>query len=75
VPPHYDSLLAKLIVHGNTREEVLARARGALDTFVVQGIHTTLPLLSAIVRDEGFIRGDVDTRYVERFLSDPNALS
>ncbi len=70
VPPHYDSLLAKLIVHGNTREEALARARGALDSFVVQGVHTTIPLLAAIVRDDAFVKGEIDTRYIERFLSE-----
>ena len=70
VPPHYDSLLAKLIVHGNTREEALARGRVALDSFVIEGVHTTIPILSAIVRDEHFIRGEVDTRFVERFLSE-----
>lgn len=70
VPPHYDSLLAKLIVHGNTREEALARGRVALDSFVIEGVHTTIPILSAIVRDEDFIRGEVDTRFVERFLSE-----
>jgi acetyl-CoA carboxylase, biotin carboxylase subunit len=70
VPPHYDSLLAKLIVHGNTREEALARGRVALDSFVIEGVHTTIPLLSAIVRDPNFIRGDVDTRFVERFFAE-----
>jgi acetyl-CoA carboxylase biotin carboxylase subunit len=70
VPPHYDSLLAKLIVYGNTREEALARGRVALDSFVIEGVHTTIPILSAIVRDEHFMRGEVDTRFVERFLSE-----
>ena len=70
VPPHYDSLLAKLIVYGNTREEALARGRVALDSFVIEGVHTTIPILSAIVRDENFMRGEVDTRFVERFLSE-----
>ena len=70
VPPHYDSLLAKLIVYCNTREEALARGRVALDSFVIEGVHTTIPILSAIVRDESFVRGEVDTRFVERFLSE-----
>lgn len=75
VPPHYDSLLAKLIVHGNTREEALARARVALESFVVEGVHTTIPILSAIVRDPDFIRGEVDTRFLERFLEKGSAAS
>jgi acetyl-CoA carboxylase, biotin carboxylase subunit len=42
----------------------------ALDSFVIEGVHTTIPLLSAIVRDPHFIRGDVDTRFVERFFAE-----
>jgi acetyl-CoA carboxylase biotin carboxylase subunit len=68
VPPFYDSLLAKLIVSGNTRDEALVRARHALGTFVIEGVETTLRLLSRIVRDERFARGDVDTGYVDRFF-------
>ena len=69
VPPYYDSLLAKLIVWGQDRDEALARARVALDSFVVEGVQTTIPLLAAIVRDPGFCRGEVDTRFIERFLA------
>jgi acetyl-CoA carboxylase biotin carboxylase subunit len=67
VPPYYDSLLAKLIVSGETREEALSRARNALDSFVIEGITTTIPFLARIVRDEGFRRGEVDTHFVQRF--------
>jgi acetyl-CoA carboxylase biotin carboxylase subunit len=69
VPPYYDSLLGKLIVHGNTRAEAIARARHSLDTFVIEGVHTTIPLLSRITRDPHFVSGKVDTGFVERFLA------
>ena len=66
VPPFYDSLLAKLIVYGNTRDEALARARNALDTFVIEGVSTTLEFLARVTREETFIAGDVDTGYIDR---------
>jgi acetyl-CoA carboxylase, biotin carboxylase subunit len=69
VPPYYDSLLAKLIVSGKTREEALVRARYALGSFVIEGVHTTIPFLSEIVNDERFQKGDVDTRFVEEFMA------
>jgi acetyl-CoA carboxylase, biotin carboxylase subunit len=67
VPPYYDSLLAKLIVSGNTREEALSRARNALNHLVVEGVHTTISFLAEIMRDEEFIAGRVDTSFLERF--------
>jgi len=70
VPPFYDSLLAKLIVSGNSREEALVRARIALESFVIEGIPTTIPVLAEITRNEDFIRGDVDTHFLERFLEE-----
>jgi len=70
VPPHYDSLLAKLIVFGNTRDEALARARNALGSFVIEGVHTTIPFLSEVVRDERFMKGQVDTSFLERFMAE-----
>ncbi|MEX0935413.1 MAG: acetyl-CoA carboxylase biotin carboxylase subunit [Gemmatimonadota bacterium] len=75
VPPHYDSLLAKLIVSGKTREEALVRSRYALGSFVIEGVHTTIPFLSELVENEAFQRGDVDTRLVERILSRKKELS
>jgi len=69
VPPYYDSLLAKLIVYGNTRSEAIVRARHSLDSFVIEGISTTIPLLSRITRDARFVSGRVDTGFVERFLA------
>ena len=70
VPAYYDSLLAKLIVSGRDREEVVVRARHALESFVVEGIKTTIPFLHSITLDEEFIAGRVDTGFVDRILSD-----
>jgi acetyl-CoA carboxylase biotin carboxylase subunit len=70
VPPYYDSLLAKLIVSGNSRAEALVRARNALESFVIEGIPTTIPVLAEITRNDEFVRGDVDTHFLERFLEE-----
>ncbi|HEX8408565.1 MAG TPA: acetyl-CoA carboxylase biotin carboxylase subunit [Thermoanaerobaculia bacterium] len=67
VPPHYDSLLAKLIVRGKDRAETLARGRRALEQFVVEGVKTTIPLHRAILNNEQFIRGDISTRFMDNF--------
>ncbi|QYJ16238.1 Biotin carboxylase [Rubrobacter xylanophilus DSM 9941] len=65
VPPHYDSLLAKLIVHGESREAAIRRGVRALDEFAVSGIETTIPLHLAILEDGEFRRGGVPTRFLE----------
>jgi len=67
IPPHYDSLIAKLVVKGKNREETLARARRALDLFIIEGVKTSIPLDRAIVDDQRFIRGDFSTRFMEEF--------
>ena len=69
IPPYYDSLVGKLIVHGKTRSECLMRLRRALDEFVVDGIETTLPLFRALVRDEDIINGDYHIHWLEQFLA------
>ncbi|TVR59822.1 MAG: acetyl-CoA carboxylase biotin carboxylase subunit [Gemmatimonadales bacterium] len=69
VPPYYDSLLAKLIVSGKDREEVLERSRYALNAFVIEGIPTTIPFLSELIEDPAFRKGNVDTRFVEGFMA------
>jgi acetyl-CoA carboxylase biotin carboxylase subunit len=66
VPPNYDSLVAKLIVHQPTRAEALACMRRALAEFVVEGIHTTIPLHREIFNHSSFIEGRVDTTFIER---------
>ncbi len=75
VPPYYDSLLAKLIVSGKSREEALVRSRYALNSFVIEGVSTTIPFLSEIVESPGFQAGDVDTRFVERFMAERQGAS
>ncbi len=65
VPPFYDSMIAKLIVHGNDRSEALAKMRLALDTFIVQGVTTTIPFLSKVMSHPDFVRGDVHTKFLE----------
>jgi acetyl-CoA carboxylase biotin carboxylase subunit len=69
VPPHYDSLVAKLVVHGTTRAEAIARLRRALDEMVVSGIRTTLPLHQRIVEDPEFQAGDYTIHWLERFVA------
>jgi acetyl-CoA carboxylase biotin carboxylase subunit len=67
IPPHYDSLIAKLIVRGKDRAEAIARGKRALEQFVVEGIKTTIPLHRAILQNERFVRGDFSTRFMESF--------
>jgi acetyl-CoA carboxylase biotin carboxylase subunit len=69
IPPHYDSLVGKLIVHGRTRNECLMRLRRALDEFVVDGIDTTLPLFRTLVRNADIQNGLYDIHWLEKFLS------
>jgi acetyl-CoA carboxylase biotin carboxylase subunit len=71
IPPYYDSLLGKLIVHAPTRTEAIAIMRRALDELVVEGVQTTIALHRRIVRDADFISGRVDTTWVERALLAP----
>jgi len=66
VPPYYDSLLAKVIVHGNDRAEALARMHQALEGFIIEGITTTIPFLGRVIRHPAFQSGDVDTKFLER---------
>ena len=68
VPPHYDSLLAKLIVHDDSRAAPIARARRCLDEFVVEGVHTNIPFHRRIVNHADFRSGAFDTGFVGRLL-------
>src|SRR5262249_33322804 len=70
IPPYYDSLLGKLIVHGKTRGECLMRLKRALDEFVVDGIETTLPLFRALVREPDIADGNFHIHWLERFLAE-----
>ncbi len=68
IPPYYDSLVGKLIVHGKTRNECLMRLRRALDEFVVEGIETTLPLFRTLVRNPDIANGNYNIHWLEKFL-------
>jgi acetyl-CoA carboxylase, biotin carboxylase subunit len=68
VPSHYDSMIAKLVVHGTSRNECLMRLRRALDEYVIGGIDTTLPLHRRLVREPAFIDGNYDIHWLEKFV-------
>lgn len=65
IPPYYDSMIAKLIAYAPTREEAIKRMKRALDEFVVEGIHTTIPFHSLIMENEVFVKGDFNTNFLE----------
>ena len=67
IPPNYDSMIAKLIVSGQSREEVMTRMKRALEEFVIEGIHTTIPFHIKMMQDEGFKSGNFTTKYLEDF--------
>ena len=69
IPPHYDSLVGKLIVHGKTRTEALMRLKRAIDEVVLDGIETTLPLFRALVREKDIIDGNYHIHWLEQFLA------
>jgi acetyl-CoA carboxylase biotin carboxylase subunit len=71
VPPYYDSLIAKLIVHGVDRAEAIAKMERALSQFVVRGIDTSVTLHQGIFADPAFRAGEFDTKFMERFLAKP----
>jgi len=68
ITPYYDSLVAKLIVHGRDRAEAIHRMQRALDMFVVEGIHTSIPLHQRILADPDFQAGHFDTNFIKRFM-------
>ena len=68
VPPYYDSLVAKLLVHGRDRDEAIVRGRRALEMLRIEGIKTSVPLHLRILDDEEFNAGKIDTHFMERFL-------
>ncbi|MFD2262333.1 acetyl-CoA carboxylase biotin carboxylase subunit [Lacibacterium aquatile] len=69
IPPNYDSLVSKLIVHGKTRNEAMMRLRRALEEYVIGGIETTIPLAQEIIADNDFIVGDYTIHWLEKFLA------
>jgi len=68
ISPHYDSMIAKVITHGATREEAIERMKTALDEMVVEGVPTTIPVHRRLLRHPGFVAGDTDTGFLEREL-------
>ena len=72
VPPNYDSLLAKVIVHDVDRGAAIRRARRCLDEMVIEGPRTNIPFLRRIVNNPEFIRGEFDTGFVARLLAEPS---
>ena len=73
VPPHYDSMVGKLITHGIDRRSAMARIRTALSEMVIDGIKTNIPLHQRIMLDPGFIKGGVNIHYLEKMLDDAAA--
>lgn len=73
VPSHYDSLIGKLIVRGATRREAIGRALQALDEFIIEGVHTTIPFLRTVLRHPDFAAGQIDTGFVARMREDEAA--
>lgn len=69
IPPYYDSLIGKLIVHGRTRPECLQRLRRALDEFIVDGVKTTLPLYRKLIEEPDIQSGDYDIHWLEKYLA------
>lgn len=67
IPPHYDSMIAKLIVRAKTRELAIKKMSRALDEFVIEGIHTTIPFHKKLMKDPAFVAGDFDTTFLEGF--------
>ena len=70
IPPHYDSLIAKIIVHGLTRNECMMRLRRTLEECVISGVETTLPLQQKIIKNNDFINGDYSVKWLEARLKD-----
>ena len=70
VPPHYDSLIAKLVVHGNNRNECIMRLRRALGEYVIGGLDTTIALHQRLVTEPAFVNGDYDIHWLERFVDE-----
>ena len=70
VPPNYDSMIGKLITHGDTREIAVQRMLGALQEMVIDGIKTNIPLQARLMADPGFVEGGFDIHYLERLLAE-----
>jgi acetyl-CoA carboxylase biotin carboxylase subunit len=67
IPPYYDSMIAKLIVHADTRDEAIMRMQRSLDEFIIEGVKTTIPMHKKILSDPDFQKGDISTKFMERY--------
>jgi acetyl-CoA carboxylase biotin carboxylase subunit len=70
IPPYYDSMIAKLIIHGDDRQHAIERCKRALEEFVVEGIETTIPFTQFIINNKEFVDGDYNTGFLERLLQE-----
>ena len=71
IPPYYDSMIAKLVVYADTREEAIMRMQRALDEFIVEGVKTTIPMHKRILADPDFLQGEISTKFMERYYTPP----
>jgi len=69
IPPYYDSMIAKLIVHADTRNDAIMRMQRALDEFIIEGVKTTIPMHKKILADEDFKQGNISTKFMERYYN------
>lgn len=69
IPPYYDSMIAKLVVHASTRDEAIMRMKRALDEFIIEGVKTTIPMHKKILDDPDFQKGDISTKFMERYAN------
>ena len=75
ITPYYDSMIAKVIVHGRDRQEAIARMKRTLEMFVIEGIKTTIPMHLKILNDPDFIAGRLHTHFMERYQPQPRTSS
>jgi acetyl-CoA carboxylase biotin carboxylase subunit len=71
IPPYYDSMIAKLIVYADTRDDAIMRMKRALDEFIIEGVKTTIPMHKKILDEADFQTGDISTKFMERYYSPP----
>jgi acetyl-CoA carboxylase biotin carboxylase subunit len=69
IPPFYDSMIAKLVVHAETRNDAIMRMRRALNEFIIEGVKTTIPMHEKILNDPDFLSGNISTKFMERYNS------
>ena len=72
IPPNYDSMIAKLIVTAQTREEAIAKMKRALEEFYIEGVKTTIPFHRQLLENEDFLAGNYTTKFMEDFVMDKN---